>query len=109
MNWEDVRDWWRGYTFGGRSGSWPRVRKAFLKENPLCAVCGRKSTLLNPNECHHVVPFSVDVSLELLPSNLCTLCRPCHYLVGHLTSWSSFNSSVREDARVWRRKVDNRP
>lgn len=107
INW--FTDWWRGYTFGGRSSQWSSTRNFYLKANPLCAVCGCKDKLLKPNEVHHVIPFSVDPSKELDIGNLITLCKDHHLLVGHLMSWSSYNTSVREDAKKWLNKVQNRP
>lgn len=90
---------------GTRSPQWSAVRNAFIKKNPLCAVCKTDKDC----EAHHEVPFSRDSSLELKESNLLTLCRPHHYLVGHLMSWSSFNKSVRGDSLFWDEKIRNRP
>ncbi len=104
-------DWWRGNLFGGisRSNQWPKVRKDFLILHDTCAVCGKKKSLLKPLEVHHCVPFSEDKSLELDMKNLITLCREHHLLVGHLMSFQSFNSNVRQDAGDWKFKIINRP
>lgn len=88
----------------GRSGSWPRIRDAYAKAFPDCAVCGDKKP-----EIHHVIPFSVDPSQELNPSNFLSLCREHHLLIGHLMSWKSFNKDVRPDSVVWKTKIENRP
>ena len=106
-----ITDVWRGNLLGGvaRSGQWPKIQKEFLRDNPICAVCEKKGTLLRSLNIHHVIPFSEDKSKELLAENLITLCRPDHLLFGHLNSWASFNSDVRADCLRWRLKIQNRP
>lgn len=60
---------------------------------------------------HHVVPFHVDPSRELDPSNLMTLCEAkkyginCHLLVGHLGNWRRWNPFVWLHANQWRRRL----
>jgi len=88
-----------------RSPHWPKVRDAFLKANPKCAVCGTTCDV----EAHHVQVFHLNPELELDPTNLIALCRRDHLLFGHLGNWSSFNRTVREDAAQWREKIANRP
>jgi hypothetical protein len=89
-----------------RSGKWPALRKRFLEEHPACAVCGTKKNL----EVHHVVPFNIDRSKELDEKNLIVLCdERCHLLFGHLMFFGSYNSHVREDAKTWAKKIENRP
>src|SRR3990167_10903778 len=104
--WEKIIDWRRGYGLLGaqRSAKWGQVRREFLKENPFCAVCGKKGIILNRIEIHHCVPFSVDRDLELKFGNLMTLCRRDHFFVGHLLNWKSWNPSVREDAEEWNKR-----
>ena len=92
-----------------RSPEWRSVRKAFLAENPFCAICNLKSSFLKPLEVHHCVPFHLDRSLELSKSNLITLCREHHYEWGHLFSWRSFNKNVREDIEKMQEKIKTRP
>jgi 5-methylcytosine-specific restriction endonuclease McrA len=91
--------------FEGRSPQWPAVEKAFLKYNPTCAVCKTKSNL----NVHHKQPFHLAPRLELDPSNLITLCRPHHLLVGHLEDWKSYNVDVEKDAATWLEKISKRP
>lgn len=88
-----------------RSPEWPRVRNAYVKEHPLCAVCRTTKDC----EVHHVQPFHLHPQLELDPTNFITLCRPHHYLFGHFMNWSSFNASVREDAAAWDGRIQSRP
>jgi hypothetical protein len=85
-----------------RSAAWRKVRSEHLKNNPECAVCGRKENLVP----HHVVPVHVDPSLELSHENLITLCEGpsfnCHLFFGHLRDWTKHNPEIRKDAEYWR-------
>jgi hypothetical protein len=50
---------------------------------------------------HHVVPFALDASKELEPTNLITLCawlHQCHLKIGHGGEFDRFNPRVRMDA-----------
>jgi hypothetical protein len=82
----------------GRSPKWPALSRAWLREFPLCAACGR------PHGCvpHHVVPFHADPDRELDRDNLITLGESgtlnCHLWVGHAGNWRDWNPSVRMDA-----------
>jgi lysophospholipase L1-like esterase len=49
-----------------------------------------------------VVPFSVDRSKELDPSNLFECCRYHHFWVGHFGDWRTYNPDVRADAAAIR-------
>lgn len=88
-----------------RSRLWRRTREEHLKLNPECAVCGRKKNVVP----HHVIPVHVDPSRELDPENLITLCEGptfnCHLFFGHLRNWTKSNSSVKEDALNWSKKL----
>lgn len=88
-----------------RSYQWKRIRAAHLKEKPECAVCGSTKNVVP----HHIIPFSVDPSRELDPSNLISLCEGktfnCHLFFGHLRNWSGYNPDVVQDARFWREKL----
>ena len=88
-----------------RSGEWPRIRKEHLVKEPECQVCSKKDSL----EVHHIIPFNIDNKKELCDENLITLCEHCHILFGHLMNWKSYNEHVREDARTWQKKIENRP
>ena len=106
---------WFGYSeyarLGGRSRSplWSKTRNVFIKEHPICEVCGRHGTLLRPNEVHHCLPFYLHPELELESTNLITLCREHHLLFGHYMNWKSYNINVRSDAELWLLKIINRP
>ncbi len=92
-----------------RSSGWREVRNKFAKENPGCAVCGKRKI-----QVHHVVPFHIAPERELEGSNLISLCQgigtnKCHINFGHLGNWSSWNETVREDAAHWKERRENRP
>ena len=88
-----------------RSTMWRKVRDEHLRNNPACAVCGRKKNLVP----QHVVPVHVDPSLELSPENLITLCEGpsfnCHLFFGHFRDWTKSNPDVRRDAEHWRGRL----
>ena len=94
-----------------RSGHWPTVRAAHLKEHPTCAVCGG----IEKAEVHHIRPFHLHPDLELNPANFITLCEAnkdgfdCHLGFGHLGCFRSWNEDVVEDAADWNAKIRNRP
>lgn len=94
-----------------RSLKWPRVRATYLKSHPECIACGGKNSL----NVHHIVSFSVDPTLELTPSNFCTLCTEshfgginCHHVFGHNFLWTCRNPNVVRDAQRFREMVDSR-
>lgn len=88
-----------------RSAGWRALRNQHLKQNPECIVCGSSRNVVP----HHIVPFHVDPSKELDPSNLVTLCESptfnCHLFFGHLKRWDRHNPMVVEDAAVWKRRI----
>jgi hypothetical protein len=92
-----------------RHPDWHRVRKAWLKLQPVCQACGGTDKL----EVHHIVPYWKEPRLELIVTNLITLCdapyRHCHFIVGHLMHWASWNPDVREDAQRLLDKIRSRP
>ena len=92
-----------------RSSEWTKVRNAFIKENPRCAVCGGQEDC----QAHHRKPFHLYPELELEESNLITLCekagRNHHLIFGHLGNFQSWNNLVAVDAEIWREKIRNRP
>lgn len=82
-----------------RSGKWPAVRDAHLKEHPYCEACGRATDL----NVHHIVPVHVQPALELEPMNLMTLCERktwnCHLWIGHNGNWRDYRRWPQEAAR----------
>jgi 5-methylcytosine-specific restriction protein A len=89
-----------------RSAGWRVLRRQHLAKHPECMACGATRNVVP----HHVVPFHVDPSRELDPSNLVTLCESptfnCHLFFGHLKRWDRHNPHVAEDAAQWRRRIE---
>ena len=83
-----------------RSPGWDRLRDAHIDKNPFCAGCAIPFKL----EAHHIAPFHLHPELELEPTNLITLCRDCHWFLGHMRDWSLFNPHVVEDAAIYRER-----
>jgi len=87
-----------------RAGEWRRVRAEHLKKHPACEVCGRTNNLT----VHHVFPVSLAPELELVESNLMTLCdTPCHFMFGHFFNYHCYNKNVRKLAATFRREMRN--
>lgn len=104
-----LKDLFRTGYLGGRSGMWRYTRKCHIKIHPLCCACGRKGTRLKPNEVHHIKDFSHYPELENDPTNLKTMCRRCHQLLGHLDNFRSINTNVVDDCAWMRDKITARP
>lgn len=104
-----IKDLFTGKTIYGakRSSRWLQIRKEYIKNNPYCRCCGGKDKL----EVHHKKPFWLFPKLELEFSNLITLCEKklCHFTIGHLYSWKSYNPNIDKDIEIWNRKVAERP
>ena len=82
-----------------RSPKWASVRKRFLKSHSVCAACGSRF-LLN---VHHIIPFKKNRELELVESNLITLCMStleCHFRIGHAGGWSKYNPLVEQHSSM---------
>ncbi|WP_321377061.1 HNH endonuclease [Trichococcus shcherbakoviae] len=87
-----------------RNPQWPRLRNSYLAIHPLCEFCGRAA-----EEVHHVVPVSADPTLELVETNLFSLCHEHHFDIGHLGRWVAWNPCVVEDCRRYRLMKLDRP
>jgi hypothetical protein len=88
-----------------RSKGWKKTRKKFIKKNNICSCCGTKRKL----EVHHIVPVHINKELELEVTNLVTLCRRCHFLIGHFCNWRSYNKYVLIDCMNFYNKIKTRP
>ena len=88
-----------------RSSQWGAVRAKHLRLHPRCEVCETEKKL----EVHHETPFYLAPRMELVESNLITLCAPHHFTFGHFCSWRSYNMAVREDAAVFLSRIAKRP
>lgn len=63
------------------SGEWKRAaRRVRERDKGICQRCGRDNSGSRDNHLHHITSFSV-VERRADPSNLVTLCRPCHNFV----------------------------
>lgn len=91
--------------YSARSSDWNKIRKQHLEDHPFCSGCKTKNKL----EVHHIEPYHVNPDRELDPSNLITLCKSCHFTIGHLMDWTSWNVDVVDDCRVYLNKVLKRP
>lgn len=80
-----------------RSPEWPQTRLKHLHEQPSCQACGATEDL----EVHHMQPFHLHPELELVDSNLLTLCEKpghdCHFVFGHFHNWQLYNPDVKAD------------
>jgi hypothetical protein len=81
-----------------RSDKWQTVRKYHLQKENWCRICGGTDDL----QVHHKMPFISNPSLELVESNLVTLCEKsgaeCHLKYGHLGNWKQYNPNITEIA-----------
>lgn len=61
------------YRERGYSNEWDKARRHYLKENPLCVVCGGKA-----NTVDHINPHKGDKRLFWDKSNWQSMCRKHH-------------------------------
>lgn len=80
------------FAWQGRSSKWAKVRSEHLKLSPVCRACSSAKSL----EVHHIKPFHLYPDLELVRSNLVTLCKSCHLVLGHLKDYDLENPRVIE-------------
>lgn len=91
---------------GLRSPLWNQTKREFEKLYPkVCAACGTTKKI----ELHHIAVFHLHPELENSLDNLIWLCRIHHFWVGHLGSFYSWNSSVKEDSAICLAKIKTRP
>lgn len=89
-----------------RSHAWRDLRESFIKENNFCAACGTQEKL----EVHHIEPVHLNPSRELDKTNLITLCdKYCHFAIGHLMDYKSWNKDVIKDSAIYLDKIKTRP
>ena len=85
-----------------RASEWRRVRAEHLAKHPACEACGRTKNLA----VHHIFPVSVAPDLELVESNLITLCETsCHFMFGHFFNYHCYNRNVRKMAAAFRKEM----
>ena len=91
-----------------RSSQWKKTRASHLESNGMCLACGGRVSL----EVHHLMPYHQYPELELDKNNLITLCDSksrCHWIIGHLLNWRSYNPHAKADALIFREKILTRP
>jgi len=66
----------RGYDW-----RWQRLRKLYLKHNPLCERCKRMGSVTSADTVHHKKQIKEYPELRLEWDNLESLCRDCHEVV----------------------------
>ena len=97
-----VTDAANGKPIALRSPQWNSVRKKHLLKEPLCRACNGKNKL----QVHHIKPFHLFPELELVSSNLVTLCEymdnDCHLRIGHDGNFKNYNKSVLSDIKKYR-------
>ncbi len=60
------------------STTWIRLRDAHRAEHPLCEPCLSRSRTTPVDHVHHKIPRESRPDLALDPSNLESVCLPCH-------------------------------
>ena len=73
---------------------WRKLRKAFIKKNSKCVICGYEKEL----NVHHKKPRHLFPELVLSWDNLITLCRDCHFHIGHRNNWREYEEFIEEIA-----------
>jgi len=72
-----------------------RAKARHRKGEPFCAVCWIKPTFWGRNnDVHHRVPVHVAPGIACEDSNLVTLCRSCHWNIGHMMNWQDWNKNL---------------
>ena len=66
-----------------RSARWKRLRLQHLMREPLCRRCKAKGKVTQATEVHHVIKCFDNPTLQMDPSNLESVCTPCHAPLTH--------------------------
>lgn len=95
-----------GKPAASRSSQWPAVERSHLTKQPECQVCGGKSQL----NVHHLKPFHLFPELELVETNLVTLCNAsrCHITFGHGGDFKAWNPHATDDIALARQMIQSR-
>ena len=71
--------------------NWQRCRKDFLKKvGKVCVCCNATKKI----EVHHILPRHIRPDLAVDQTNLIALCKDCHFHIGHLNSYFTYNAAV---------------
>jgi len=60
------------------SVTWRRMRERQLAKHPLCSMCLSKGLTVQASIADHIIPHHGDRKLFFDPTNLSSLCQPCH-------------------------------
>ncbi|MCK9433727.1 MAG: HNH endonuclease [Candidatus Cloacimonetes bacterium] len=72
--------------------AWTKVRNEYFADHPLCQVCHYNKD----GQVHHKKPWHLFEDLRYEPTNLITLCQPCHFRLGHGRNWKKWNPEIQE-------------
>ena len=63
-----------------KTSRWQKVRKQIIiRDNGVCQLCFARGFIENRRlQVHHMVKRTTDLSLAYEPTNLVTVCPPCH-------------------------------
>ena len=62
-----------------KSSRWRKVRLDILRRDKCCVLCAKDGYFEYRNlEVHHIIKRTDDLGLTFDPSNLVTVCKPCH-------------------------------
>lgn len=67
-----------------------RAMKEILEEEKCCQFCLSTKSL----EVHHKKPISIAPDLAAVKANLITLCKRCHFSVGHFNNYHDHNPQI---------------
>ncbi len=77
---------------------WRRIRARKLQTDPLCERCLKNGRTTSATEVHHVTPRSLGGDHS--PSNLMSICTPCHDELGMPRRVRTDGIAVLEDGTV---------
>lgn len=76
---------------------WRALRKAFLDEHPLCALCAKAGKIEAADTVDHVRPHKGDPILFWDWDNLQSLCAPCHDSIKRQQEHRGFSGAADRD------------
>lgn len=62
----------------GYDSRWNKMRKIFLKNNPICVECKKQGMITKATVVDHIIPHRGDYKLFWDESNWQPLCKKCH-------------------------------
>ena len=62
-----------------KTKQWTKLRLYVLqRDHYLCVPCQKQQRITAATICDHIIPYEVDMAKGLDPSNLQSVCQPCH-------------------------------